>query len=259
MSNLHGRALEDEYLGIMRDLGGDAEGREIAASYLASAHPVANREGMPTWSVTPKILCSAELGILRDAAETMGRILERVTARFLSDKNFRARFCLPEEAEALSLVPTGYEQLIPFARIDVLFDEGTGDFTVVGAATDSSLGMTASVEVTRAAQLTETYRRFAELHPEVETFDVTGGVIDALCETLWNGPLVGYEKTRASSRASSTSATCASRRPVAIVASSTPRAPSAASTAACSSPRCSRIPVPEPRRSSRPPAAASPA
>ena len=183
MSNLHGRALEDEYLGIMRDLGGDAEGREIAASYLASAHPVANREGTPTWSVTPKILCSAEMGILRDAAETMGRILERVTARFLTDADFRARFRLPEEAEALSLVPTGYEQLIPFARVDVLFDEETGGFSVVGAATDSSLGMTASVEVTRAAQLTETYRRFAELHPEVETFDVTGGVIDALRET----------------------------------------------------------------------------
>lgn len=183
MSNLRCRALEDEYLGILRDLDGDAEGRALAATYLASAHPVANREGTPTWALTPKVLSSAELGILREAGETFGRILEKVTARFRSDADLRARFGLPTELEELALVPTGYDRNVPFARVDVLFDEETGDFTLVGAATDSSLGMTSSVEVTRAVQLTEAYRRFAELHPGIETFDVTGGVIDALRET----------------------------------------------------------------------------
>lgn len=183
MSNLRCRELEDEYLGILSDLDGDAEGRELAASYLASAHPVANREGTPTWALTPKVLTSAELGILREAAETMGRIIEKVTARYLDDADFRARFGLSPELEALTRIPTGYEQLIPFARVDVLFDEETGGFTLAGVATDSSLGMTTSVEVTRAAQLTETYRRFAEHHHDIETFDVTGGVIDALRET----------------------------------------------------------------------------
>ena len=183
MSNLRCRALEDEYLEILRGLDGDTEGRGLASSYLASAHPVANREGTPTWALTPKVLSSAELGILRDAAETFGRILEKVAARYQSDPDFRAHFALPAEQEALALTPTGYDRLIPFARVDVLFDEETGEFALAGAATDSSLGMTASVEVTRATQLTETYRRFAERHPEIETFDVTGGVIDALRET----------------------------------------------------------------------------
>ena len=183
MSNLRGRALEDEYLGIVRSLDGDAGSRALAASYLASSHPVANREGTPTWALTPKVLSGAELGILRDAAETMGRILEKVTARYLDDASFRSFFALPGELEALALVPTGYERLIPFARVDVLFDEESGDFSIAGVATDSSLGMTASVEVTRAVQLTEAYRRFAAAHEGVETFDVTGGVIDALRET----------------------------------------------------------------------------
>ena len=91
MSNLRCRALEDEYLDILRDLDGDADGRKLAANYLSSAHPVANREGTPTWALTPKVLSSAELGILRDAAETFGRILEKVTARYLDDADFRAR------------------------------------------------------------------------------------------------------------------------------------------------------------------------
>ena len=183
MSNLRCRELEDEYLGILSDLNGDAEGRKLAASYLASAHPVANREGTPTWALTPKVLSAAELGILREAAETMGRIIEKVTARYLDDADFRAQFRLPGELEALTRIPTGYDQLIPFARVDVLFDEESGDFTLAGVATDSSLGMTASVEVTRAAQLTEAYRRFAGRHHDIDTFDVTGGVIDALRET----------------------------------------------------------------------------
>lgn len=183
MGHLNGRALEDEYLDIVRDLGGDGESRGLAASYLASAHPVANREGTPTWSLTPKVLDGAELGILREAAETMGRVLDQVTTRFLDDASFRRLFGLPEGLERFALMPTGYEQLIPFARVDVLFDEETGDFSVAGVATDSSLGMTASVEVTRAVQLTEAYRRFAAAHEGIETFDVTGGVLDALRET----------------------------------------------------------------------------
>lgn len=183
MSNLRSRSLSEEYLGILAELGGDATGRDAAASYLASAHPVTHREGTPTWALSPKVLSAGEVGILREAAETMGRILDKVTRRYRDDADFRARFGLPAELEALALVPTGYEQAIPFARVDVLFDEETGDFTLAGVATDSSLGMSASVEVTRAVQLTEAYRRFAEAHPGIETFDVAAGVVDALRET----------------------------------------------------------------------------
>ena len=183
MSNLRSRALADEYLQILGELGGDAEGRAAAASYLASTQAVTHREGAPTWALSPKILSAGEVGILRDAAETMGRVLEKVTARYLDDADFRALFHLPEEQEALTRIPTGYEQVVPFARVDVLFDEETGDFRLAGVATDSSLGMTASVEVTRAVQLTDAYRRFAERHPGIETFDVAAGVVDALRET----------------------------------------------------------------------------
>ena len=183
MANLRGRSLEDEFNGIVSDLAGDAAGRAQAASYLASAHPISGVEKTRSWVLTPKVLGSAELEILSSAAETMGKIIAKVTARYLSDADFRALFGLPEGIEELALVPTGYDELVPFARVDVIFDEETGDFKVVGVATDSSTGMTTSVDVTRAIQLTESYRRFAERHPKIETFDITGGVIDALRET----------------------------------------------------------------------------
>lgn len=183
MANLRGRSLEDEFNGIVSDLAGDVNGRAQAASYLASSHPISDAEKTRSWVLTPKVFGSAELEILSSAAETMGRIVEKVTARYLTDADFRALFGLPEGIEELALIPTGYEQLVPFARVDVIFDEESGDFRVVGVVTDSSTGMTTSVDVTRAVQLTESYRRFAERHPRIETFDVTGGVIDALRET----------------------------------------------------------------------------
>ena len=183
MSNFHGRALEDEFCDIARELGGDAEGRAAGDAYLTSAHPVTNQDDTTNWALTPKVLGPAEVGILRNAAETMGRILEKVTARYLSDADFRALFGLDERAEELTLIPTGYEQLIPFARLDVVFNEETGDFHFTGVSTDSAMGVTAAVDVTRAVQLTEAYRRFAERHPSIETFDIAAGVVDALRET----------------------------------------------------------------------------
>ena len=186
MGTLRGHELASEFNALVRELDGDAEGRSKAQAYLASSHEIVSGDGSSTWAMTPKVLGSAELETLSDAAETMGRILEKVTARYLKDPDFRALFRLAPEVEELSLMPTGYEQLIPFARFDVLFDEQTGDFTFAGVSADSAAGMTAAVDVTRAVQLTEAYRRFADRHREIETFDLTDGVIAALRETYYS-------------------------------------------------------------------------
>lgn len=178
MSNLRSRALENEYCDAVVSLDGDAEGRAQGESYLAAS----GNDGA-SWALTPKVFGDAELEILSDAAETMGRIMEKVTARYLVDPDFRALFRLAPEVEALTLVPTGYDRLVPFARLDTLFDEETGDFQFCGITTDGSTGMTASVDVTRAIQLSEAYRRFSSRHHAIETFDLVDATIAALRET----------------------------------------------------------------------------
>ena len=183
MSNLTGRALEDEYCDIVRELDGDVTGRTLGEAYLQASHPIVDKFGSSTWALTPKIFDPAEVETLSRAAETMGRILEKVTARYLADADFRALFPLPAQVEELALLPTGYEQLVPFARVDVYYDEETGDFTVVGAGTDSVKGMSAAVDVTRAVQRSESYRRFSERHAAIETFDIMDGVTSTLRET----------------------------------------------------------------------------
>ena len=182
MSNLQSRALESEFCAIVSELGGDAEGKAAGDAFLAASHPVRGGRGVPDWAVTPKVLCPAELGILREGAETFGRILEKVTAHYLDDADYRALFRLSEEFEQQTLIPTGYDQLLPFMRLDTLFDQETGAFRFCGVATTSA-GMTSAIDVTRAVRLTEAFRRFSERHEDIQTLDPVGGVIDALRET----------------------------------------------------------------------------
>ena len=182
MANLRGRALEDEYNDIIRELDGDAEGRAAGAAYLDSTNPVSG-DRSTSWALTPKVLSGSEIEILSEAAETMGKIIEKVTQRYVADPDFRALFALDPKAEELALIPTGYEQVIPFARLDVLFDEETGDFKFCGVSTDSALGVTVSTNVTRAIQRSESFRRFSARHRSIETFDLADGVVAALRET----------------------------------------------------------------------------
>ena len=182
MTSLHGRDLENEFLSIASELGGDVESREQGDAYLAGTHALYHG-GPCSWALSPKIFDSKQIEILRDAAETMGRIMDKVTDRYLHDSEFRALFRLSDDLERMTLIPTGYAQLIPVARVDVFFDEETGDYQFCELNTDGSAGMTTTVEVTRAVQASKTYHRFAERHPGIETYDVVGSVVSAVVET----------------------------------------------------------------------------
>ena len=166
-----GRALEDEFNEICRELGGDLEGRRAADELLARSDALYHG-GPVSWALTPKVFTRAEVGRLAEAAETMGRIMDKVTRRFLEDASFRSLFGLTPEMEELCRVDAGYECLIPIARVDVFLNEETGDFQFCELNTDGSAGMNATVEITRAIRSTPTYAAFVERHPNVSAFDV---------------------------------------------------------------------------------------
>ena len=116
-----GRTLEDEFNDIARSLGGDVSGREAGDDYLLTTNAL--YRGRPvSWALTPKIFDEAQFDILKDAAETMGRIMGRVTHRFMRDGRFRRLFRLSPALEELCLTPTGYKAPIPIARVDLFLD-----------------------------------------------------------------------------------------------------------------------------------------
>ncbi|WP_321973211.1 hypothetical protein [Paratractidigestivibacter sp.] len=172
-------ALEREFDEGVRALSAEDTSIQKAETYLASAH-AAHRHGSIAWSATPRILNDAQIQILSAAAETCGSIMDKVAKLYLKDASFRSRFGFTPEVEALTLVPTGYETVVPLARVDVDFCGRSGALQVRGISVDGFTGMTSTVEVTRAEQMTDAYRAFAEKHADIEAFDS----VDALVQTL---------------------------------------------------------------------------
>lgn len=179
---LAGRALEDEFNQIAASLGGDVASRAAGDDYLLSTYALYHG-GPASWAFTPKVFDEAGIALLRDAAETMGRIMERVTQAYLEDASIRALFHLPRALEELTLVPAGYRRMVPIGRVDVFLNEETGDFQFCELNTDGSAGMTVTAEVTQAIQRSATYAEFARRHPRIETFDVRRRCLWALLDT----------------------------------------------------------------------------
>ena len=174
-----GRALEDEFNEICLELAGDVASREEADEWLGTTRALYHG-GPVSWSMTPKIFTPREIEFLRDAAETMYSIMDKVTRRFLSDAHFRSLFHLDPATEELCCIEAGYSCMIPFARVDIFLNEETGDFTFCELNTDGSAGISDAVEITHAICRTATFQRFCERHPAYSTFDIVG----AACKTL---------------------------------------------------------------------------
>lgn len=170
--------LEAEYAQIAGDFDGDAPSHEAGDAFLATTNALYHG-GPVQWSFIPKIFSLRDLGYLAWIAETMGRIMEKVTARFVEDPAFRARFSLDPAIERLACMPNAFPVHIPIARVDIFLDEETGDFKFCELNTDGSSGMLVTEEVTRANLLTKTGRAFTERY-ELGSF----GIYDACAAAI---------------------------------------------------------------------------
>ena len=171
-------ALEDEYLSIARELGGDDASREAGdASLLADG---ALYHGGPVqWAFVPKVFSSRDIAYLAWIAETMGRIMDKVTSAFIADPRVRAAFALDPAIEHLVCMPNPFSAQIPIARVDIFLDEQTGSFKFCELNTDGSSGMLVTEGVTRANLATLSGRRFAERH-QVATFDIFDACVEEI-------------------------------------------------------------------------------
>ena len=184
-------ALEGEYLSLANEAGGDAAGHEAGDAYLATTNALYH--GAPVqWSFVPKIFSRRDLGYLAWISETMGTIMDKLTARFACDPELRAAFGLAPDVEELCLAPVAYASRIPIARVDIFLNEETGDFQFCELNTDGSSGMLSATEVTRANLVTGTGERFSGRH-RVSAFDLYSGCARAVLDCYRES---GGEKAR---------------------------------------------------------------
>ena len=171
-------ALEEAYVRAFRELDGDMPSRLAGDEYLLTTNGLYHG-GPLAWSFVPKIFSVRDTSYLAWIAETMGRIMDKLTRRYLEDASLRALFRFDPVLEAATTSPVPYEQLIPIARVDIFLDERTGDFKFCELNTDGSSGMLSTQEVTRAAAMSATARRFSRGRA-LYAYDTVGACADTV-------------------------------------------------------------------------------
>lgn len=166
----------------MRALDGDVEGRAGGDSYLAGTHALYHGDPTP-WALTPKIFDVPTIELLRNAAETMYGIMDKITRAYRTDPELREAFGFDAGLEELCMLDSGYDCQIPLARVDIFLNEETGAFKFCELNTDGSAGMVTTDEVNRAIIQTPSWKAFSNEHPGLRSFDICDGWIDALLAT----------------------------------------------------------------------------
>ncbi|MCL2437926.1 MAG: hypothetical protein FWC99_02380 [Coriobacteriia bacterium] len=153
--------LRNEYLKIIENLPElDQIGRESAAHYMCYSEAIYKDE-VADFLYVPKLYTARERTHFQQIATTTLGILEKIVKAYLDDPEYRTHFDFPKELEDLILLDPGYSSAIPLIRIDIFYDEDSGDFKFCEFNTDGSSAMNEDREATNALALTPSFEAFS--------------------------------------------------------------------------------------------------
>lgn len=121
----------------------------------------------------PKIFSKEQWERLKYIAEFTHKILEKTIRRYKKDENFREKFGFDKELEQLILQESYIDSLLPVERVDIFFNEETGDFKFCEINTDGTSAMNEDRELNLALKKTYAFGEFAKAHKtgSFELFD----------------------------------------------------------------------------------------
>lgn len=178
----HMTHLQDEYLDIVRAHAGDVASRKQGSAYLATT-AAKSHDPSVNWSLMPKFIDKAAYDRLSWIARMSARIMEKATQAYLQDPSLREFYQIPVCLDELIRCETSYEELIPYARVDLFFNEQTGDFQLCEFNTDGSGGLIDSDEVLVACQKSVSYQEFAQKHTHIQRWHVRTQACKTIIET----------------------------------------------------------------------------
>lgn len=139
----------------------DLEGRATAASYMCKSEAIYKQE-VTDFLYVPKLYTARETDRFQEIASMTSAIFEKIIAHYLKDPDYRKHFGFQQELEELILIDPGYACAIPIIRIDIFYDEDTGDFKFCEFNTDGSSAMNEDREVSNALELTPSFKHFEQ-------------------------------------------------------------------------------------------------
>lgn len=155
--------LTEEYFAIARSLDGDIQGRRAAYSYMQNSTAIVHHKVVAS-SFIPRLFNDESWTTFKCIAETTHAILCKVIEHYLTHPSYRTIFSYDKRLEELILLPRGYEDTLPFARIDVFLNEDDLSCGFCEFNGDGSAGMNENREITNSITSTETFKRFSQIH-----------------------------------------------------------------------------------------------
>lgn len=110
----------------------------------------------------PKIFNSKTVSDFKNIAEVSHRILTKVINEYLTVPKFREQFLFEKQLEDLILTDAEYECLLPVARVDIFYNEETGDFKFCEINTDGSSAMNEDRELNNSLKVTGVYNQLKD-------------------------------------------------------------------------------------------------
>ena len=100
---------------------------------------------------------------------------------YAKDEDYRRLFGFEPKLEELILREPTYDSPIPIARIDIFYNEETGDFKFCEFNTDGTSAMNEDRELNIAIQKTKAYQQMAETH-EFKSFELFDSWVETFLE-----------------------------------------------------------------------------
>lgn len=149
--------------------------RESAAdlhNYMLSSTAQYHNRAVKTLYL-PKLFTKKETEAFEGLIHTLYGIFDKVIAEYEKNEAYRRLFGFPKELEQLILRRPRYRCNIPMARIDLFYQEETGEFQFCEFNTDGSSAMNEDRELNIAFERSKAYLAFRELYPlrKFELFD----------------------------------------------------------------------------------------
>lgn len=138
----------------------------------------------------PKFFSQEDKARFEQIVDTLMPIFYKTIEAFRQDPAVRQLFPFDRRLEQLILLPPDQAYPIPICRIDIFYDEKTGDFKFCEFNTD---GTSAMNENFRLTEFLDASNVMAALDPDVEVMELMESWIDALLEVYRSSRL--YEKT----------------------------------------------------------------
>ena len=119
----------------------------------------------------PKFFSQQQIKSFDKLTTTMLSIIDKVIKHYLEDEDYRRLFPFSEELNDLIVKDHGYDCLLPMARIDIFYNEETGQFKFCEINTDGTSAMNEDRELVRIFNETSILNKIKETY-SINSFEL---------------------------------------------------------------------------------------